>query len=216
LFGVLFLLTNRAVLADDRRCLHKVRVDSDPVGAHVYGEDGSYWGQTSDDEYVVKYFQKEPPCDPDRYTLTLKKRGYKTTKHTYTRHWTYGEPWHHPAEPDPYYTETIVVVLDTEGESSALGGRLISERSSTRAKALSKDISALQCIAAPRGCEGSGGSRLWNSHSESTLAVRLANLRYGRTGHFRTSIHRGDRIGLLVDIPYDLRTSNPCQTSGNS
>ena len=57
---------------------------TDPPGAHVYGEDGSYWGKTSDNSPVKRRFtnHSEPKI---KHTITVKKRGYRTTKHRLNR-----------------------------------------------------------------------------------------------------------------------------------
>src|SRR6185295_14407464 len=65
-------------------------IGSDPTGGYLYGPDGSYWGKTSDTEYVAKTYNcgypidgKEVPCEDFYETLTAKKPGYKSTVHRF-------------------------------------------------------------------------------------------------------------------------------------
>jgi hypothetical protein len=66
-----------------------VYVDSDPVGARVYGEDGSDWGLTNEKTWVIRKFRCKDPnetyrCADKKYTIKLKKSGYDTTYHTFS------------------------------------------------------------------------------------------------------------------------------------
>jgi hypothetical protein len=86
---------------------HVVVVYSDPPGAHVYGDDGRYWGQTERTQPVVREFTGSGGQRWGHYRVTLKKRGYKTTSHTWS--W----PWRHPTKEAAYrHKQKLVVVLD--------------------------------------------------------------------------------------------------------
>ena len=124
----LLLIASNVVYAKDRRlreyggdCVYRdedgtlttkthVAYDiySDPPGAHVYGDDGAYWGKTSEDSPLTRWWSgwKEKPF---KYTITLKKRGYKQTKHTWTIYLQCQSKRDALNEPDK-----IVVVLDIE------------------------------------------------------------------------------------------------------
>lgn len=58
------------------------RVFSDPPGAHVYWETGEYMGETYEGIplWITWGVDYSTPFD---YTLTLRKRGYKTTTHKF-------------------------------------------------------------------------------------------------------------------------------------
>jgi len=106
------LLFTPTVRAQDDKCLAIVKINSDPTGAQVYGEDGNDWGQTSNSGPVVRNFwvAKTPyACSKQSmaYTVTLKKRDYKATQHTFTiyYHWYPKDAQEHP--------QVITVVLDS-------------------------------------------------------------------------------------------------------
>lgn len=70
------------VLSDN--CCVIVHIQSDPPGARVYGQDGDDWGVTAENYAVTRYFWKSGDCDEwEKTTITLKKRGYKPTRHTF-------------------------------------------------------------------------------------------------------------------------------------
>lgn len=58
------------------------RVHSDPPGVHVYWESGGYIGETKEDEPLWIWWATDS-VEPFDYTLTLRKRGYKTTTHKF-------------------------------------------------------------------------------------------------------------------------------------
>ncbi len=81
---------------------------SDPPGAHLYGENGEYWGQTSEDEPVRRVFYGTAG-DSRNYTVTAKKRGYKTTHHSWWLKYRYASQ----TEAESNY-EKMVILLDSE------------------------------------------------------------------------------------------------------
>jgi hypothetical protein len=99
-----------------RCCWHHVAIESDPSGAHVYGNDGLDWGPTGTG--VNRIFWRYPQQNEyqgggincfvrSNYTVTLKKSGYKTTYHTWSRQY-YGS-----RDEATRNTAKITVVLDT-------------------------------------------------------------------------------------------------------
>jgi hypothetical protein len=95
-------------------CWHDVIIRSDPPGARVYGEDGRDWGETTNERGVSReftYYSRDWDCSATRkYTVTLKKRGYKPTSHTYTQHYYIT---HETAEE---HTEDLTIIVDTQSE----------------------------------------------------------------------------------------------------
>lgn len=95
-------------------CWHNLIIHSDPPGARVYGEDGKDWGETTDDSGVrheFVYYSRNWDCSSTpKYTVTLKKRGYKPTSHTYTQHYfnTEGEAQDH--------TEDLRITVENQPE----------------------------------------------------------------------------------------------------
>lgn len=81
---------------------------SDPPGAHVYGQDGTYWGQTSESEPIRMDF-----CGTDNayYTVTVKKRGYKTVTQGWWIQYKYGSQLEAEAG---RHLEKMVILLDPE------------------------------------------------------------------------------------------------------
>lgn len=80
-FGVLFAWA-ATYEPPVRKVWAAIKIGSDPPEAHVYGEGGKYWGQTSEGIYVqhaLSLDQTEPTSQ--WYTITLKRRGYRTTTH---------------------------------------------------------------------------------------------------------------------------------------
>jgi hypothetical protein len=98
-----------------------IKVGTDPVGAHVYGMNGQYWGETGgagdgsvyrilpmagavaeqDDEGATK------AAAGNQFSVTAKKRGYATTKHDFLLH-TSSDLASVLANPD-----VVLIVLDT-------------------------------------------------------------------------------------------------------
>jgi len=80
---------------------------SDPPGAHVYASDGQYWGQTEESEPVRRVFSHKWASSSE--TISLKKRGYKTTEYSWPQYFRYDTKY----EAERHY-EKFVVVLDLE------------------------------------------------------------------------------------------------------
>lgn len=95
-------------------CWHDVIIRSDPPGARVYGEDGKDWGESTSENGVWRefaYYSRNWDCsDTRKYTVTLRKRGYKPTNHTYTQHYFITQ------ENAQQNTEDLTVVLDAQPE----------------------------------------------------------------------------------------------------
>ena len=99
-------------------CWHNVAFDSDPTGGHVYGNDGLDWGQTGTGNGVNRIFWRYPQQNEYQgggincfvrlnYTVTLKKPGYRTTYHTWSRQ------YYSSRDEAIRNTAKITVVLDT-------------------------------------------------------------------------------------------------------
>jgi len=80
---------------------------SDPPGAHVYASNGQYWGQTEESEPVRWVFSYKWPSY--HRTISLKKRGYKTTEYSWTLYYKYDTE-----DEAIRHEKKIVVVLDLE------------------------------------------------------------------------------------------------------
>lgn len=80
---------------------------SDPPGAYIYGLDGLYWGQTSESQPVRRVWG--PGGDDSQYSVTAKKRGYKTVYHIFRIEYKYRSK----PEAEMHY-EKIVIVLNPE------------------------------------------------------------------------------------------------------
>ncbi len=89
-----------------------VKIQTDPPGAHVYGQDGTYWGKTKEGSsgYVYRIFYKDVEIGySDRYTITARKRGYKITKHTFPLRYHFWE-----RDYAEEHADELVIVLDLQ------------------------------------------------------------------------------------------------------
>ena len=124
----------RMYVGDHQAC-HQLTIWSQPPGAYVYGPDNAFWGVTDKSQPLRRTLIHELYWDPHdetwapvytyslSLTITLKKPGYKVTKHTFPFS-SYFLAFNRPREelvatqrlalcPSNAPTTNVVVVLDT-------------------------------------------------------------------------------------------------------